>query len=108
MSDYDVNRLIVKATEKALGLTGEYFKVLLKFHLRNKYSSDIDVVSTNPEKFHKAVSELLGESSARLLESLIIDILIDGPPISEQHMQDFSTFIKRIKNGEVKIKESLE
>jgi len=96
-------KVTVEATERALELVGGHFKTLLTLCLKDKYDVGLEVVFTDPEMFHKAVSELFGECSSKLLEDRIIELILKRPPTAEQEAEDFPTFIRRIKNGTVKL-----
>ncbi len=75
----------------------------MTFHLKNKCGTGLETVALEPEKFHEAISDLVGEYSARILENLILQILLTGmsPPTSDG--QYFVQTIGRIKKGELKI-----
>ncbi|MFH1328505.1 MAG: NitrOD5 domain-containing protein [Candidatus Bathyarchaeota archaeon] len=101
MSTHKDNAILYSA-EKALKLTGNYFKPLLVSHLKRKFNSGLDIILTQPGKFHDSVAELFGEYTARLLENLIVEIILKGPP-PEKSIHDFSRFIQQVRNGEVEI-----
>ncbi len=41
--------------EKALEVSGSYFKDLVAFHLKNKCGTGLETVALEPEKFHGAI-----------------------------------------------------
>ncbi len=75
----------------------------MAFHLKNKCGTGLETVALEPEKFHSAISDLVGEYSTRILENLILQILVTGVNPATSDGQYFAQTIRRIKKGELKI-----
>jgi hypothetical protein len=97
--------VITAATEKALEVSGVYFKDLVAFHLKNKYEAGFEIVALDPGKFHDAIFDLVGEFSTRILETLIIQSLLGAPMSANHHAASFIQIIQKIRSGELKMAE---
>ena len=107
MPSSEIDGAITAATEKALEVSGSYFKDLMTFHLKNKCGTGLETVALEPEKFHKAISSVIGEYSTRILENLILQMLLTGisPPTFDG--QVFPQTIRKIQKGELKISQPI-
>lgn len=90
---------LIKATEDALELIGDQYKTLLILHLKTKHHSGLEMVSSEQGEFHRAVSELFGEYSAKILEDLIMECMTKDPSVKVQKAKDFSDFIKKVNKA---------
>lgn len=99
MSMSEVDRQIVAAAERALELAGGYFKDLVLISLKHQHNSGLEVVASDPEKFHATVIALMGGYSATLLETVIFDVLKRGDSINKLPETGFADGIRRIRES---------
>ena len=57
----------VEATRKAVEVEGEYFGLLLDFYLKSKYGMGLELVAHDRRKFQRALADLIGRDSAKLM-----------------------------------------
>jgi hypothetical protein len=105
LSTSDIERTITAAAERALEISGNYFKDFVGFHLKSRFGMGLEIVTMEPEKFHEALSTLVGEYSTKVLENLIVQILLKGPSPVNVSETSFGQIIGKIKNRELRISE---
>ena len=69
---------IVTAVEKAADRAGTGFNALISIHLKHRHNSNLREMAKTPQELHKALVELFGDYTTRLLETLAVEILLRG------------------------------
>jgi hypothetical protein len=91
--------VIVLATKRALQLAGSLFGDFVDLYLENTHGVGVEMVATDPERFHTIISGLMGEKACRHLESVILEILETESGVKIQG-PDFSEAIRTMKRRE--------
>ncbi len=67
--------MLIKTADEVLGELGPYFREAVESYLRTKYSSGLELVGEDPEKFYSALETLLGEFAANVFFSKLLAAL---------------------------------
>jgi hypothetical protein len=88
---------IATAIETAAERAGTGFNALISIHLKQRHNSNLREMVKTPQELHKALVELFGDYTTKLLETLAVEILLRGDKVVDLRETDLSVVIERMK-----------
>lgn len=90
---------IVNAIEKAADRAGTGFNALISIHLRQRHNSNLREMVKTPQELHRALVELFGEYTTKLLETLAVEVLLRGEKVVDLRETDLAVVIENMRRG---------
>jgi hypothetical protein len=88
---------IVTAIENAADRAGTGFNALIQIHLKQRHNSNLREMVKTPQELHKALVELFGDHTTRLLETLAIEVLLRGEKVVDLQETDLAVLIENMR-----------
>jgi hypothetical protein len=95
----EVEDEIVTAVEKAADCAGIGFNALISIHLKQRHNSTLREMVKTPPELHKALVELFGDYTTRLLETLAVEVLLRGDKVVDLGETDLTEVIENMRRG---------
>jgi hypothetical protein len=92
---------VVTAVETAADRAGTGFNALISIHLKQRHNSSLREMVKTPQELHKALVELFGDYTTRLLETLAVEILLRGEKVADLRETELSVVIENMRRGEL-------
>ena len=90
---------IVTAIENAADRAGTGFNALISIHLKHRHNSNLREMVKTPQELHKALVELFGDYTTRLLETLALEVLLRGEKVVDLRETDLAVLIEDMRRN---------